>query len=535
MMDLYYYSAEGRRRRRRVQQQQRQSCRILLCWCCCCYSIIIVIGIIISVIGSSYLPISSRWWWKFSSSTTTTLTLTTATSWFGDTTSSSSSSTTTTSTTTTATTTDDGEKDSFNDDDSGERRRHKRPIPEKVIIGYATHCDDQVKQAVRNGVNVVIWAFLGPIQRHERHRTLNTSNSRSTTTTTTTTGFYFESSSSLDYTCIKQMIYELDHDEGYTDTLHLISVGGWNGQHIDDIITSKEWYDTFQRTFGVIFHGIDWDLEGNTDLKHPNNYFSTSCLNKVGEISTFASNDGYVISIVPAQSYLDVVGGTSQFSLYVNHTEVYRPWHSDFHYFGRNVYAYLLAKYSNSIDLIIIQFYESYSRASMAINYYGISHESYLELYLQTLYQQQYQYYVDFQGERGDYSTSTTSSSLPTLNEYSLLPPSQMIHIPISKLVLGFANVGSASDNYEKNVYFDPIKIKIAYERLQNVSTTTEFQPDSPGDNDDFDADRDVKTNSSSLTPRGFMFWVIGREGADGVHYYAKGLNDILHIRRPTW
>ena len=357
-----------------------------------------------------------------------------------------------------------------------DRHTKKRTIPKKVIIGYATHCnlpDDTygVKTAVRNGVNIVIWAFL------EIHR--------SNATTSKGAEYVADLSGPLDLNCIRQMIHELDN-EGYNDTLHLVSVGGWNGPHLDENISGIEWYSIWRNQVGNIFHGIDFDLEGNTNLTDSNNYFTIDCLNKMGTISKLAHSDGYVVSIVPAQSYLDIgLGGTTQFSLHVNLTETRRPWHAEFNYFGRNVYAYLLAKYPQYIDLIIIQFYESYSRASMFVNCYEVSHEKYLEMYIQTLYQQQFQHFVDFEHE-----------PLAGIK-------SQRITIPLSKLVLGFANVGGdVNANLEKNVYFDPTKIQSAYERLHTVS----------------------------LTPRGFMFWVIDREGKHGV-YYAKGLNDILHIR----
>lgn len=34
-----------------------------------------------------------------------------------------------------------------------------------------------------------------------------------------------------------------------------------------------------------MFHGIDWDLEGNDDLNSPYNYFTKDCLDKMGQIS----------------------------------------------------------------------------------------------------------------------------------------------------------------------------------------------------------------------------------------------------------
>ena len=80
-----------------------------------------------------------------------------------------------------------------------DRHTKKRTIPKKVIIGYATHCnlpDDTygVKTAVRNGVNIVIWAFL------EIHR--------SNATTSKGTEYVADLSGPLDLNCIRQMIHE---------------------------------------------------------------------------------------------------------------------------------------------------------------------------------------------------------------------------------------------------------------------------------------------------------------------------------------
>jgi beta-glucosidase len=68
----------------------------------------------------------------------------------------------------------------------------------------------------------------------------------------------------------------------------MASVGGWNGAHINPLISSSEWYQTFKREVGDLFHGIDWDLEGHDDLSSTSNFFTLDCLDKVGEISRMA-------------------------------------------------------------------------------------------------------------------------------------------------------------------------------------------------------------------------------------------------------
>lgn len=342
------------------------------------------------------------------------------------------------------------------DDTWGERNGRK--LPEKVLIGYAHNCDDKVKTAVRQGVNVVIWSFmdLKPASMI---------------------------ADDLDFACIRHLIADLDQD-GFDDTVHLVSFGGWNGPHFNKFFeTAHGWYSAWKAEVGATFHGIDFDFEGNDDLKSPLNYFSKDTLEMIGEISQLAKQDGYFVSIVPPQSYLDFQ--SSKFSQYVNLTDPDRDWHSDFEYFGANVYAYVLAEYGDSIDLIVVQFYESYARAAMEIHHHKTLPEWYLSDYIQDLFNKKQQYFVDF-------------GSVPELGLNSKNVP-----VPLSKLVWGFGN-GWIDKTDDKHIYFPPECIMAAYQDLVDWM----------------------------MTPRGMMFWSIAAEGKDGL-YYAKELNDILHVR-PT-
>jgi hypothetical protein len=136
----------------------------------------------------------------------------------------------------------------------------RRALPPKVIVGYATSCDDKVETAVRQGVNVVIWAFLylKPLD----HQVVVDVESSS-------------SSSSLDVSCIQFMIERLD-GLGFKDTVHLVSMGGWNGPHLNPTFpTAASWWEAWMTLgYGTVFHGIDIDFEGNTNLTSPTNYFS---------------------------------------------------------------------------------------------------------------------------------------------------------------------------------------------------------------------------------------------------------------------
>ena len=164
------------------------------------------------------------------------------------------------------------------------RSRNVKRIPDRVLIGYGSNCD-AVRQAVYNGVNIVIWSFLDVVNVsprvvnavvEEQSRRLNPD-------------FPFEErkfvvSTSLNLTAIRILLNDLSL-EGYTDVLHFASVGGWNGAHLDTDISALEWFTVFKDTVGDIFDGIDWDLEGNDNLESPYNFFTKNCLDLMGNIS----------------------------------------------------------------------------------------------------------------------------------------------------------------------------------------------------------------------------------------------------------
>ena len=81
----------------------------------------------------------------------------------------------------------------------------------------------------------------------------------------------------------------------------------------------------------------------------------------MGKFSQLLKKDGYIVSMAPAESYLD--SSTDEFSLSLLYN--YPEWEKkcpDFNYHGRNAYAYLLAKYSvDTFDFISVQLYEGYS------------------------------------------------------------------------------------------------------------------------------------------------------------------------------
>ena len=339
----------------------------------------------------------------------------------------------------------------------------RRELPSKVIVGYATECNEQVVTAVKQGVNVVIWAFyhLSPNGRANDAELQK-----------------------VDVACIQNMMQDLDQ-QGYSDTVHLVSMGGWNGRHLDPYFTSaSQWFDAWKAMVGHVFHGIDIDFEGDDDMTSEHNYLSVAELDLVGGIMELAKQDGYIITMAPAQSYLDI--HSKRFSRYLNTTDPDRQWHKDFDHFGENLYAYWLAKYGASIDLVMIQFYESWSRAGMEITQSYVTPENYLQQYVWDMnqFKQGPGFVVNF-------------ASDPAVG----LPDHQYVAFPISKLVWGFAN-GWANTPGDRTMYFPPECVQAGYQNLWDWM----------------------------LEPRGMMFWNIANEGQQGV-YYARGLNEILHIR----
>jgi chitinase len=352
-----------------------------------------------------------------------------------------------------------------------------RPLPKKLLVGYATNCDEHVVQAVRDGMNVIIWSFM------EIHCLVVDDEVEADDDGPPPIGGRIEWNS-LDLDCIRETIDQLDK-EGYNDTVHLVSFGGWNGPHLDSKLDPKEWFDLWKESAGDVFHGIDWDLEGHDDLESPTNVFTMECLDKMGYISRLAKQEGYIIGMAPPQSYLDI--SNSRFSRSVNLAEPGRSWHGEFHYFGANVYAYLLAKYKEYIDFISIQFYESYSRAGMCI--YGqekMAPETYLVSYVKNLVNQDCSLLVNFED---DPSTKLSNQRVP---------------LPLSKLVFGFAN-GWALDTGDRALYVEPNAIHKAYASL----------------------------SEDGQEPRGFMFWVVGEEGKNEI-FYGPALNEILQTRGAT-
>jgi hypothetical protein len=226
------------------------------------------------------------------------------------------------------------------------------------------------------------------------------------------------------------------------------------------------------------FAGLDWDYEGTDDVTSPLNRLTLIELNLMGQISQLAKRDGFLVSMVPPESYLDPWSTRFDTSLLLPYPEWERPdLKIDFKYHGRNCYAYILAKYGvtevdghrlDTFDLVSIQLYESYSHVDYALNQAKMSPTTYFTNWIQQVYTG---WFVDFQGFPG------------------CDIPSQFVSVNPANLCIGLANGGwsipAQPSDTVKTVFVPPTDITDAY----------------------------VKLKKKGIAPRGFVFWVIDQEG----------------------
>ena len=229
-------------------------------------------------------------------------------------------------------------------------------------------------------------------------------------------------------------------------------------------------------------------LTGHDDINHKQNTMTVECINFMGLFSQLGKKDGYIVSMAPMESYLDFT--TSTFDCILRHE--YTEWidlQPNFKYHGHNTYAPLLSdkyrqtyvdgKWVDTFDFIFLQFYESYSHALYQITKQQLSPN---------------EYFLEFVNK------ITSGWIVNFENEPRIQLSNQLIHIPKSKLVLGFAN--GWAYNSDKSLFLHPDQIKEVYGVLEDAG----------------------------LRPRGCGFWNIKDEGLNDV-YLARGFNSFLNTR----
>ena len=144
----------------------------------------------------------------------------------------------------------------------------RKALPDKILVAYTTNkCNDdmtKVTEALRAGVNVLIWSFISFEPKD------NTGDGTRTSASNPTCNQRVQMKTELDVSKYRRYRKQLSL-MGYSNVVHLVAFGGWNGPHILSGYSSKELYDAFN-AFNMqhnddmseepLFDGIDWDLEG---------------------------------------------------------------------------------------------------------------------------------------------------------------------------------------------------------------------------------------------------------------------------------
>jgi len=110
--------------------------------------------------------------------------------------------------------------------------------------------DEKIVNAVKQGVNVVMWFSINLAVSPETGRPIITNGP--------------------DWDCVADRVAEIAQLN--LETVHIISIGGWNSPHPDTSVSAEEAYDHWNNWNKNIvarpdkgfygFHGFDWDIEG---------------------------------------------------------------------------------------------------------------------------------------------------------------------------------------------------------------------------------------------------------------------------------
>jgi len=350
------------------------------------------------------------------------------------------------------------------------------------IVLPTTAASNQVFAACQNRVNVLTWSFIE----------LSVSKNKAAITT------HSQNGGTVSFPNIATLANRLK--TANLSTTHLVSIGGWGITHPTVSTTLngaayyaawKTWNNGLNTSYGFSFDGIDWDYEGENTVSGPNNVININLQDMMGNMSTLAKADGYVVTIVPAQSYLDYE--QSNFSILLNHSD---SWAPTFLYHGWNAYAYLWQKYNASIDAVLLQVYEGWSRAG-----YDISVTKDVGTYFTNLV-----------------SNMTTGWTVKFSQVSATQLPDTVVSIPPSKLIMALANgFGGAVPEQAPN--YPDQKFPIFWAQ-------------------------DIQPSWDPTKYRGFGFWELQFEGTNLSRYnttsntsytyslyLAKDLNAFVHAR----
>lgn len=360
-------------------------------------------------------------------------------------------------------------------------------LSEKLIVGYANwqQCDEKIVQAAKDGVNTIIWFSIDLLHNY------------------TTGKPYINRGPDPD--CVARTARTLKDLE--LETVHLISIGGWNSLHPDTANTAEQIFTEWKRWNSEVvaksqlefsgYQGIDWDIEGTDVVSNERNHFKVDTLDLMGQLSQLMKRDGYIVAMAPAESYLDPT--TSTFDRSLRHT--YPEWDPivpNFSYRGRNTYSYLLSRYGTTVvgsdpngfevtettfDFVTIQLYEGYSHCLYNTSILTQPASEYIQNIVQAF---ERGWNVEFSADPEIFWNTTR------------------VQVPAGRLVIGLAN--GWADN-TKFLLLNSTEVGLGYQYL----------------------------NEMGRAPKGFGFWNIEDEGSTthmgDVLWLAKDLNNILNIR----
>ncbi len=323
-----------------------------------------------------------------------------------------------------------------------------------IIIGYAHNAKSgKAEQAILDGINVIIWSFVH-LDVTEEYVTTVTQKQQQQKQEQSIQQHQVDDSNTKALPKHQQLVRvagkirtDLDLEEirnirnKYDHVVHLAALGGWNGPHPPPhIMSGKEWchvFLTFNQANGYLFDGVDWDYEGHDDVTSPTAQFSLETLDIVADFSVEAKRQGLIVSMAPAESYLDstiqpACVMDAQFSLSLHlppRAWTSSPFASDddreivasnlFSHSGRQCYAYILARAGiETFDWISVQLYESYSPFSHDVHRRSLDPVDALMMRLHGLVAEGY---------------TVTDLPLSSSSEF-------VVKIPMEKIVMGIGN-----------------------------------------------------------------------------------------------
>jgi hypothetical protein len=335
-----------------------------------------------------------------------------------------------------------------------------------IIIGYASNPNSgKVERAIQDGASVIIWSFV----HFEIVDTTSSLGGRIRT--------------SLDLDAIRKI-----RNSRNKEVIHLAAFGGWNGPHPPSGLTGSQWVDVFDEFNTIeagattnddnderrsqLFDGIDWDYEGHDNINSSTSQFTLETLDIVVDFSIEAKSRGYIVSMAPAESYLDstIKEGSvdGEFSLALNLPP--RAWttsssatdedrtiinNAKFRHAGRQCYAYILAKAGiDTFDFISIQLYEAYSPFAHDI------HRRHIDQTL-ALMKRIHSFVTGYTVTGLPPLVVASSSSTSSLSQEDTTSQF-VVQIPLEKLVIGIANYWVDGMKFCK---VDPKAIRLAYEQ----------------------------------------------------------------------